>query len=67
MDKPMPRENEGKNIAITCDEKSYHRIPLKTKLITKDDDIAEVAKEFASPYLKEGDILEAFVMEEIER
>ncbi len=51
------RENEGKNIKISCDGKEYCRIPIKTKLITDKDDIKEVAKEFALPFMKEGDIL----------
>lgn len=49
--------NEGKQIAVTVDGVSYQRIPLKTKLIVKDDDIAAVAEESARPYLTEGDIL----------
>jgi len=49
--------NEGKQIAVTIDGVSYQRIPIKTKLIVKDDDIAEVAKESALAYLEEGDIL----------
>ncbi len=52
-----PRENEGKNILIECDGKRYQRIPIKTKLITKEDSIAEVAKTYAADYLQEGDIL----------
>ena len=35
---------EGKNILIECDGKRYQRIPIKTKLITKEDSIDEVAK-----------------------
>ena len=52
-----PRENEGKKIIIECDGKQYQRIPIKTKLVTKEDSIAEVAKTYAKEYLKEGDIL----------
>lgn len=57
MKPETPRENEGKNILITCDGNDYRRIPIKTKLITKDDSIVEVAKAFAGDYLQEGDIL----------
>lgn len=49
--------NEGKQIAVTIDGISYQRIPIKTKLIVKDDDIAAVAKESAGDYLEKGDIL----------
>lgn len=50
------RENEGKNLTVTVDERSYHRIPVKTKLIVKDDDLCEVAKTYAGAHLEEGDI-----------
>ena len=56
----MPNElpiNEGKTIETIIDGVTYHRIPIKTKLVVKGDDIAEVAKEFAGAYLEEGDIL----------
>lgn len=57
MDKETLRENEGKHILINCDGKDYQRIPIKTKLVTKDDDICDVAEEFAAPHMKDGDIL----------
>lgn len=57
MKPETPRENEGKNILIECNGKRYHRIPIKTKLITKEDSIAEVAKTYAGDHLQEGDIL----------
>lgn len=49
--------NEGKSVRICCDGSDYLRIPIRTKLITKEDDIAEAAKEFAGPHLTQGDIL----------
>ncbi|MBQ7364061.1 MAG: coenzyme F420-0:L-glutamate ligase [Clostridia bacterium] len=57
MQNEILRENEGKNIEIAVDGKRYHRIPIKTKLIVKDDDLCEVAKTYAGAHLKEGDIL----------
>ena len=57
MKPETPRENEGKNIQITCDGNNYRRIPIKTKLITKDDSIVDVAKAYAVDFLQEGDIL----------
>lgn len=57
MENTAPQQNEGKALIIHCDGKQYERLPIKTKLVTKEDDITEVAKEFALPYLKDGDIL----------
>ena len=57
MEQETLRENEGKKILIHCEGKDYQRIPIKTKLITKEDDISEVAKIFAGEHVKEGDIL----------
>ena len=57
MKPETPRENQGKQILITCDDKKYQRIPIKTKLITSEDSIAEVAKTYAGEHLQEGDIL----------
>ena len=49
--------NEGKQIAVEIDGVKYQRIPIKTKLVVKGDDIAEVAKTYSADYLKEGDVL----------
>ncbi len=49
--------NEGKNEIIEVDGEKYLRLPIKTKVIDNTDDIVEVAKEFALPYLQDGDIL----------
>ncbi len=49
--------NEGKTIAVEIDGKQYQRLPIKTKLIIKGDDIAAVAKDHAGDKLQEGDIL----------
>ncbi len=49
--------NEGKNLIIEVDGKSYQRIPIKTKVVGKGDSIPEVAKEFAAEHMQEGDIL----------
>lgn len=57
MESEALHENEGKNIQIVCDGKRYYRIPIKTKLITEEDDIAEVAKLFSQPHLTDGDVL----------
>ncbi len=49
--------NEGKNLVIKVDGKSYQRIPIKTKVVGKEDTIPAVAKEFAAEHMQEGDIL----------
>lgn len=56
--------NEGKNCIIEVDGVQYERLPIRTHLITKDDDIIEVAKQYGSPVLsQEGDVL--FISEKI--
>lgn len=57
MTPETPRENEGKQLLIECDGNLYQRIPLKTKLITSEDSITEVAKTYAKEHLQKGDIL----------
>lgn len=50
-------ENEGKKRVTEKDGQQFERLPIKTRVITEKDDICEAAKEYAGPYLKEGDIL----------
>lgn len=50
-------ENAGKKRAIEVDGTVYERIPVKTRLITAQDDIAEVAERYAKEYLRCGDVL----------
>ena len=49
--------NEGKNEIIEVDGISYSRFPIKTHVVTENDDIAEVAQTYAGEYLQGGDIL----------
>jgi len=35
----------------------FERIPVKTRILTKDDDMLDIIKEFALPQMKEGDII----------
>ncbi len=35
----------------------FERIPLKTKILTADDNISDIFREYALPYLKAGDIV----------
>ena len=49
--------NPGKNLIRTVDGVDYMRIPVKTHLITKDDDMADVVKKYPQDLMREGDIL----------
>ncbi len=49
------KPNEGKK-GVTCiDGVSYQRLPIKTHLITNEDDIVSVAEQYGSPVLAEKD------------
>ena len=49
--------NDGKEALIEVDGIGYLRLPIKTHLITEADQIAEVAHQYASPHLVDGDVL----------
>ena len=49
--------NPGKNLIRAVDGVDYIRIPVKTHLITKDDDMADVVKKYPQDLMREGDIL----------
>src|SRR3989344_1972443 len=50
--------NNGKNLIIQVDNRRFERYPVKTKLITPEDkNITEIVHQYASPYIKQGDIL----------
>ena len=49
--------NHGKRLAVEVDGRIYARIPVRTHVISKDDDIAEVVLKYAGPVLREGDIM----------
>ena len=49
--------NPGKNLIRAVDGVDYMRIPVKTHLITKDDDMADVVKKYSQDLMREGDIL----------
>jgi len=57
------KPNTGKNLNIEFDNHVYARLPIKTHVITQDDDIVEVCKKYTKPYLQNGDLL--FVSERI--
>ncbi len=47
--------NEGKKGITTIDGVSYERIPVKTSLIMKGDDLTAIAQEYCGPVLSEAD------------
>ena len=47
--------NDGKQAVIEVSGGKYVRLPIKTHLITDEDDIVEVAKQYGSPVLKDQD------------
>lgn len=57
------KPNTGKNLKIEFDNHEYARLPIKTHIITKGDNIVEVCKKYATPYLQNGDLL--FISERI--
>lgn len=57
------KPNAGKNGIIEVDGIRYLRLPIATHLITKNDDICDVAEKYGKPLLQEGDVL--FISEKI--
>ena len=58
------KPNEGKNCIIEVDGVRYERLPIRTHLITNEDDIVDVAVKYGAPVLSQpGDIL--FISEKI--
>lgn len=55
--------NAGKQERITVDGVTYLRLPIATHLITKEDNIPDVAEKYAAPVLEQGDIL--FISEKV--
>lgn len=49
------KPNEGKQGVLTVDGVSYQRLPVKTHLITEQDNIIAVAEQYGSPVLEEQD------------
>ena len=49
--------NPGKNLVRNVDGVDYLRIPVKTHLITKEDDMVDVVLKYPQPQMQEGDIL----------
>jgi hypothetical protein len=57
------KPNVGKTLETVVDGVSYLRLPIKTRLITKDDNLTSLLEEYVRPHLQTGDML--FVSEKI--
>ena len=55
--------NKGKTIDQVVGGISYQRLPIKTPVITTNDDLVTVIEKYAAPHLKEGDVL--FISEKV--
>ncbi|MEK7159425.1 MAG: coenzyme F420-0:L-glutamate ligase [Patescibacteria group bacterium] len=55
--------NAGKNLTIDVDGQSFERLPIKTHVIIKDDNIIDVCKKYLQPHLKPEDLI--FISEKI--
>lgn len=55
--------NEGKALEVDIDGQRWQRIPIKTHVVTADDDIVEVVARYARETVQPGDVL--FVTEKI--
>lgn len=49
--------NSGKKLMTVYDGEKWDRLPIRTHIITKDDNIFEVVSKYAQPILKSGDTL----------
>ncbi|HHD92456.1 MAG TPA: F420-0--gamma-glutamyl ligase [Candidatus Portnoybacteria bacterium] len=57
------KANSGKNLIIDLAGDKWARLPIKTHIIAKNDNIVKVVKRYAKPYLLNNDIL--FISERI--
>lgn len=55
MSELMPNEKKNQNIEV--DGKVYARFPIKTHVVTAEDQIADVAEKYAGEHMQDGDIL----------
>ena len=49
--------NEGKKLTINIDGTDYLRIPVKTHVVMREDDLAEVVDKYTKDIRQEGDII----------
>lgn len=55
--------NPQKNLVIVVNGEQWYRLPIKTHLITKDDELLTVIEKYVKPYLQPNDLL--FISERI--
>lgn len=55
--------NDGKNLDAVVDGVSYLRLPVKTRLVERGDDLMKLLEEYVAPHLQSSDLL--FVSEKI--
>lgn len=60
---PPLAPNEGKNLDTVVGGVRYLRLPVKTRLVEREDDLMRLMKEYVAPHLQPGDLL--FVSEKI--
>jgi F420-0:gamma-glutamyl ligase-like protein len=53
----LPDANPGKNLIVEINGQKYARYPIKTKLISQDDDIVEVVRESTKGILQPADVI----------
>ncbi|MEO0094856.1 MAG: coenzyme F420-0:L-glutamate ligase [candidate division WOR-3 bacterium] len=49
--------NEGKKLVIDVDGGDYARLPIRTHIITAQDDIFKIVEQYVFSHLKEGDVV----------
>ena len=57
------RPNKGKNLNVEFDGKKYSRFPIRTHVITKNDNIIDICTKYAAPHIQNSDWL--FISERI--
>jgi F420-0:gamma-glutamyl ligase-like protein len=55
--------NENKKLEIKVEDKVYARLPIRSHIISKDDNIETVVEKYVKPYLKKDDLI--FISEKI--
>ncbi|KKR54029.1 MAG: Gamma-glutamyl ligase superfamily [Parcubacteria group bacterium GW2011_GWA2_40_23] len=55
--------NQNKSLEISVDSEKYFRLPIKTHVITADDDIISVVEKYVTPFKKANDYL--FISERV--
>lgn len=55
--------NPDKQLLIEYNGETYHRIPVKTHIVTDADKITDVIETYTTPFLQEGDVI--FISEKI--